>query len=755
MSIFAHRNLIKKIIKNNCIMKTKLLLLFTCAALIGTAGAQNYKTIGTGTDSTNRFPSHSLYKYSYNQIIYTWDEMPSGGDLNITSISFYYTGTGPKGKDTNYTRSLKIYMKNVTKDHFNDTLDCMAVQAQADLVYSGNVTATSAGWVTINLTYPFAYRNRMGNNLLITIDDNTGAYSSRYFRYTDDTKSRSLVYANDSYNIDPSNPVLYQSKINGFKTIPKQRPNIRLGYTIIKGATIPYSYSFNTGSEIGNWTLRNNWEDSAKYAAWHMNGALICGIMNSSSYGNKDEVVTAERLISLGDYDSITISFNVTVGGYTSGSVNYDYVCAFLVPEDTNWMPLMTSTCQWLGSPSAHTVYDLPHILHFGEGLSGTKLVNRNNETMTTTIANPEKGKNYRLIFVWRNIAHTTGSVGPTIRNLKITGIRNPITPEYTPKSTAQWYGFATVAKGADSTLDDKFVTFTMQDISNVAAATDNTVEKNYAAAYADGKVWYFTVTSQPKIGKAFIDKSNKKIYGFETTELAPGTLNYNVKSMSYNPADGKLYFFAGDKKLYRMDMNDIENITVMGQMDSTLQTLAIDANGNAYGITLKYGNLLKVNLNNGATTLVGNTGVKGVAYVQSMAFDYKTGELFWASCNDVYDPYCMYYVDVNTGKAKKIGILGKATGIELTGLFTGDNAVAIRNFLAQSLEVYPNPATNMLHIRNVKEGTVQVYDAIGRQVMVNEVVGNEDHIQLDISSLSKGIYFVKIGNNTAKFVKE
>ena len=735
-------------------MKRIFCVLVALVACIEFSGAQSAKTIGTGTDSTNRFPSHSLYKYSYNQIIYTYDEMPSGGDLNITSISFYFTGKGPLKKDTNYSRSLKIYMKNVTKDHFDDTLDCMAVQAQADLVYSGNVTATSAGWVTINLTYPFAYRNKSGNHLLIAIDDNTGAYSSRYFRYSDDSKSRSLVYANDSYNIDPSNPVLFRSK-KGFKTIPGQRPNIRLGYTIIKGATIPYSYSFNTGSEIGNWTLRNNWEDSAKYAAWHMNGALICGIMNSSSYSNKDEVVTAERLISLGDYDSITISFNVTVGGYTSGSVNYDYVCAFLVPQDTNWMPLRTSTCRWLGSPSAHIDYDLPYILHFGEGLSGTKLVNRNNETMTTTIANPAKGKNYRLIFVWRNIANTNGSVGPTIRKLNITGIRNQITPEYTPKSTAQWYGFATIAKGADSTLDDKFVTFTMQDLTNVAAATDNTVEKNYAATYADGKVWYFTVETQPKIGKAFIDKSNKKIYGFETTELTSGILNNNVKSLSYNPADGKLYFFAGDKKLYRMDMNDIEHITVMGQMDSTLQTLAIDANGNAYGITNRYGNLLKVNLNNGATTLVGNTGVEGVAYVQSMAFDYKTGELFWASCNDAYNPYCMYHVDVNTGKAKIIGILGKASGIELTGLFTGDNAVAIRNFFAQSLEVYPNPATNMLHIRNMKEGTVQVYDATGRQVMVNEVVGNEDHIQMDISSLSKGIYFVKIGNHTAKFVKE
>ncbi len=736
-------------------MRKKLLFLFTCAALIGTAGAQSYKTIGTGTDSTNRFPSHSLYKYSYNQIIYTYDEMPSGGDLNITSISFYFTGKGPKGSDTNYTRSLKIYMKNVTKDHFDDTLDCMAVQAQADLVYSGNVTATSAGWVTINLTYPFAYRNKTGNHLLITIDDNTGAYSSRYFRYTDDTKSRSLVYANDSYNIDPSNPVLYQSKINGFKTIPKQRPNIRLGYTIIKGATIPYSYNFNTGSEIGNWTLRNNWEDSAKYAAWHMNGALICGIMNSSSYGNKDEVVTAERLISLGDYDSITISFNVTVGGYASGSVNYDYVCAFLVPQDTNWMPLRTSTCQWLGSPSAHTVYDLPYILHFGEGLSGTKLVNRNNETMTTTIANPAKGKNYRLIFVWRNIANTNGSVGPTIRKLNITGIRNQITPEYTPKSTAQWYGYANSANGLDSSLDDKFITFTMQDLANLAAATDNKVEKNYAATYADSKMWYFTVATPRKIGKAFVDKSNKKIYGFETTEFAYDTLSNNVKSTSYNPANGKIYFIAGDKKLYRMDMNDIEHFTVMGLMDSTLQTFAIDSKGNAYGITLKYGNLLKVNLNNGATTLVGNTGVKGVAYVQSMAFDYKTGELFWASCTDNGEKYYMYYVDVNTGEAKKIGVLGNEKGIELTGLFTADNPVAIRNFLAQSLEVYPNPATNMLNIRNVKEGTIKVYDATGRQVMVNEVVGNEDHIQLDISSLSKGMYFVKIGNHTAKFVKE
>ena len=114
-----------------------------------------------------------------------------------------------------------------------------------------------------------------------------------------------------------------------------------------------------------------------------------------------------------------------------------------------------------------------------------------------------------------------------------------------------------------------------------------------------------------------------------------------------------------------------------------------------------------------------------------------------------------MYHVDVNTGEAKKIGVLGNEKGIELTGLFTADNPVAIRNIIAQSLEVYPNPATDMLQIRNVKAGTIKVYDATGRQIMTKAVVGNEDYIQLDISSLSKGMYFVKIGNHTAKFVKE
>ena len=116
-----------------------------------------------------------------------------------------------------------------------------------------------------------------------------------------------------------------------------------------------------------------------------------------------------------------------------------------------------------------------------------------------------------------------------------------------------------------------------------------------------------------------------------------------------------------------------------------------------------------------------------------------------------------MYYVDVTTGQAKTVGIIGGniGSGIELTGLFTSDNPEAIRHITATTLSVWPNPANSTLHIRNAKGGLLQVVDVAGRQIMSRQLPGNVEEISLDISTLANGVYFVKIGGSTAKFVKE
>ena len=78
------------------------------------------------------------------------------------------------------------------------------------------------------------------------------------------------------------------------------------------------------------------------------------------------------------------------------------------------------------------------------------------------------------------------------------------------------------------------------------------------------------------------------------------------------------------------------------------------------------------------------------------------------------------------------------------------------------SLRVYPNPTTGQLTIecRDVINhvSTVEIYNVVGQNVGAgfNPAPTNaKNGITIDISHLSAGMYFLKIGNNTARFVKE
>ena len=144
---------------------------------------------GTGTDAGSDIPTDVYYKYSLSQQIYTASELGSAG--NITKISFYYNSSTASG-----SRTLAIYMSHTT----SSTLSSWVTQSSSNLVYSGSHNFTQ-GWNTITLTTPFAYNGT--NNLLLTVDDNTGSYSvSQYiYFYTYSTgANRAIYYRNDNNN---------------------------------------------------------------------------------------------------------------------------------------------------------------------------------------------------------------------------------------------------------------------------------------------------------------------------------------------------------------------------------------------------------------------------------------------------------------------------------------------------------------------------------------------------------------------------
>ena len=122
--------------------------------------------IGSGTTNNTYLPSYNYYKYGFSQQIYTPDEIGTAG--TIKSIAFKNTGETK-------SRIYSIYLQQTDKETFSDNTDWVPVSSSS-LAFSGELTFTSGEWTTITFSNPLYYDG--STNLLVTVADNTGSYSS-------------------------------------------------------------------------------------------------------------------------------------------------------------------------------------------------------------------------------------------------------------------------------------------------------------------------------------------------------------------------------------------------------------------------------------------------------------------------------------------------------------------------------------------------------------------------------------------------
>ena len=86
---------------------------------------------------------------------------------------------------------------------------------------------------------------------------------------------------------------------------------------------------------------------------------------------------------------------------------------------------------------------------------------------------------------------------------------------------------------------------------------------------------------------------------------------------------------------------------------------------------------------------------------------------------------------------------------------FTATTVVGIvETQLIVSLRVYPNPTTNVLYVKLTESGTVDytIYNNIGQIIMQGTCT--EEEAIINVASLLNGVYFLKTGNKTVKFIK-
>ena len=124
-------------------------------------------------------------------------------------------------------------------------------------------------------------------------------------------------------------------------------------------------------------------------------------------------------------------------------------------------------------------------------------------------------------------------------------------------------------------------------------------------------------------------------------------------------------------------------------------------------------------------------TKVKREGYVFS-----EDVRVFYNGDSSIFDAAESYFIEDGAYMAFTIG-------------FHVSDPLDVAEQSSESISVWPNPTSNMLHLNVTDGSTVSVFDMTGRMVMQGRYEG-----QLDVSRLAPGLNAVKAEGCSARFVK-
>mgnify|MGYP006288379451 FL=1 len=73
-------------------------------------------------------------------------------------------------------------------------------------------------------------------------------------------------------------------------------------------------------------------------------------------------------------------------------------------------------------------------------------------------------------------------------------------------------------------------------------------------------------------------------------------------------------------------------------------------------------------------------------------------------------------------------------------------------NEKSENINIYPNPASNIINFRGNYEGKIIIYNSVGDVVKIMNLNSGDNII--NVSALDKGIYYLKIRGEVRKLIK-
>ena len=138
----------------------------------------------------------------------------------------------------------------------------------------------------------------------------------------------------------------------------------------------------------------------------------------------------------------------------------------------------------------------------------------------------------------------------------------------------------------------------------------------------------------------------------WKTLQQVSGTETHTmIVDGDYDASTGNLYAIMYSDNLQSQVFGTVDYATnsrkIICNLDSNFLAFAVSPLGQCYAIRAD-GMLVQIDKTNGKQTNVGSTGIQPM-YLQSAAFDPKTGKMYWAACVSAGDN-ALYEVNTSTG---------------------------------------------------------------------------------------------------------
>ena len=540
--------------------------------------------------------------------------------------------------------------------------------------------------------------------------------------------------------------------------------------------SIPYSCDFdvagNNGWALKNGTCTNKWHVGTPTGA--TSGALYISKDNGATTDyniSAFSVVVAEKLFQTGTSDSLTISFDLTIGGEGAS----DYLKVFWISADSASYEASTSSMYYSdNSYSSNVIMGKTSSTKYINLLTGT-------QTMRATIAN-QPNTLRKLVFVWKNDSSIGTQPGAIIDNLSIeeTGGDTPapcdaptdLAASNITETSAEvtWNGTASSYEVRLAGGTAETVTTTSKTFTGLTAGTAYTVEVR-AVCESSNSSWVSTSFTTQSSQVEPCDAPTALTASNITETSAEVTWNGTASSYEVRLAGGTAETVTTTSKTFTgLTAGTAYTVEVRAVCESSQSAWVSTSftTQNESGITAPTVNTLAAsNITHDGATLNG-TIIAGSEEITAQGFMYRvenatewttvaaTGTNLSATVNSLMaETIYEYKAFATTASGTVEGEVINFTTLAASGLADAESG-------AIKAMIYPNPAKDKATLSLTGLTTtakVIISDLQGRIILTDDIQAGVETYELNTSNYASGVYYIRIvsGNkvNTQKLIVE